>query len=120
MSVNRSYAGQCHCGAVQFSFSCAEITHAMRCDCSICARKGMVMTDHVIQPQDMQISDKDGVLSIYQFGSQMARHHFCSRCGIHTFVETRLNPGCYRVNLGCVEGVDALRLPSDIYPGKSL
>lgn len=120
MALTQTYAGQCHCGAVQFSFSCAEITHAMRCDCSICARKGMVMTDDVIPPQDMHISDEEGALATYRFGSHTARHHFCSRCGIHTFVETRLNPGSYRVNLGCVEELDALRLPANIYPGKSL
>ena len=49
-----------------------------------------------------------------------ARHHFCGKCGIHTFVETRLNPGHYRINLGCVDELDALRIPEKIYDGKAL
>lgn len=116
----KSYHGSCHCGAISFTFRSPAILEGMRCDCSICARKGMVMTSHVIPPDAIEISVSDDAKSSYQFGSMTARHHFCSRCGIHTFVETRLNPGHYRINLGCVEGLDALRLPAPIYDGKAL
>lgn len=78
------------------------------------------MTTTTIPPECIEISDPEGVLTTYQFGTKTARHHFCSRCGIHTFVETRLNPGHYRVNLGCVDEIDAMRLPEDLYDGKSL
>lgn len=114
------YSGSCHCGSVRFTFEALEIDDAMRCDCSICARKGAVLSSMVIPPEQMEISGEEGVLSIYQFGTMTARHHFCNRCGIHTFVETRLNPGHYRINLGCVDELDALRLPEQIYDGKSL
>ena len=116
----KKFVGSCHCGAIQFTFSTPEIERAMRCDCSLCARKGMVMTSTTIAPENIDILDREGALSTYQFGTNTARHHFCSRCGIHTFVETRLNPGHYRVNLGCVDGLDALRIPEEIYDGKSL
>jgi hypothetical protein len=29
-------------------------------------------------------------------------------------------PGHYRINLGCVEGVDALALPVEVFDGASL
>lgn len=80
----------------------------------------MVMSSHVIPPESIEISVKEGAKSIYRFGTRTARHHFCNRCGIHTFVETRLNPGCYRINLGCVEQLDALQLPAPVYAGKEL
>ncbi len=114
------YKGSCHCGAVRFAFAAAKIEETMRCDCSICARKGIVMSAAVIAPEFIEISDEKGVLSTYRFGTGTARHHFCGRCGVHTFVETRLDPGCYRINLGCVHDLDALRLPSTIYPGREL
>ena len=114
------YTGSCHCGAVKFTFSAPEIEQAMRCDCSICARKGMSMSITTIAPEDIEISTEEDVLSTYQFGSMTARHHFCSQCGIHTFVETRLNPGHYRINLGCVDGINAPRLPEIIYDGQAL
>ncbi|MFT6695425.1 MAG: hypothetical protein ACJAXU_000921 [Paracoccaceae bacterium] len=116
----KKYDGSCHCGAVNFTFSIQEIVQVMRCDCSICARKGMVMTSTTIAPELMEISDLESALSTYQFGTMSARHHFCSKCGIHTFVETRLNPGHYRINLGCVDELDTLAFPYVLYDGKSL
>ncbi len=116
----KKYDGHCHCGAVQFSVSHPNIEKTMRCDCSMCARKGIVMTPAIVEPDDIEISMEPDALSSYQFGSKTARHYFCKRCGIHTFVETRLNPGCYRINLGCINELEALHLPDEIYPGKEL
>ncbi|NOD74584.1 GFA family protein [Ruegeria sp. HKCCD4315] len=116
----KQFRGSCHCGSVEFTFSVPDIDHAMRCDCSLCSRKGMVMSATVVPPEDIKIRCEQGVLSTYQFGTETARHYFCNRCGIHTFVETRLNPGHYRVNLGCIDELDALRLPEVIYDGRNL
>ena len=116
----KQYKGSCHCGAVTFAFLCPEITRTMRCDCSLCARKGIAMTVTTIAPDNIDIFDSEGTLTSYKFATMTARHHFCSRCGIHTFVETRLNPGHYRINLGCVDEINALRLPAELYDGKSL
>ncbi len=78
------------------------------------------MTSDTIPPDLINISAIDNALQCYQFGTMTARHHFCCKCGIHTFVETRLNPGHYRINLGCVDDLDALRIPEEIYDGKNL
>ena len=78
------------------------------------------MTGTTIAPDNIDIFDSEGTLTSYKFATMTARHHFCSRCGIHTFVETRLNPGHYRINLGCVDEINALRLPAELYDGKSL
>ena len=116
----KTYEGSCHCRAVRFSFRAPEIQKAMRCDCSICVRKGIMMTAKTVPPEDMTVLADEGALSLYQFGTFSARHRFCVTCGVHVFVETRLNPGHFRVNLGCIEGLDPLRLPEEIYDGKSL
>lgn len=116
----RTYRGACHCGAIRFEFRTPEITTAMRCDCSICLRKGMIMTADTIPPENMAIDAAAGALETYRFGTRTAKHHFCGTCGIHTFVETRLNPGHYRVNLGCVDDIDVLGLPAEIYNGRAL
>ena len=114
------YAGSCHCGAIRFSFAADTIDQAMRCDCSMCARKGIVLSTFTLAPDQIAISAEPDAQQTYQFGTMTARHHFCGTCGIHTFVQTRLKPGHYRVNLGCVEGIDAFRLPETIFDGKSL
>jgi len=78
------------------------------------------MTTKTIPPDAITITVNNGALKTYQFGTMTARHHFCGTCGIHTFVETRLNPGHYRINLGCVDTLDAMKFPEHIYDGKNL
>lgn len=67
-----------------------------------------------------RIEADEGALGLYRFGTGTAKHYFCSRCGIYTFHETARKSGHYRVNLGCVEGVDPLSLKTDIFDGRSL
>ncbi|KIC21534.1 GFA family protein [Leisingera sp. ANG-Vp] len=116
----QTYSGSCHCGAVRFTFRAPIITSAMQCDCSICRRKTAYLTAFTVPQEEMEITADSGALRTYRFGSKAARHHFCGICGIHTFVEPRLTPGTWRVNLGCIEELDALRLPAEIFDGKSL
>jgi len=48
-------------------------------------------------------------------------NYFCKSCGIFTYIGDGENAkdGC-RVNLGCVEGLDALALEISIIDGKAL
>ena len=115
-----TYCGSCHCGAIRFSFEAPEIKDAIRCNCSMCVRKGSVLTAFTIPPDDMSIQATKGSQKTYQFGTMTARHHFCDSCGIQTFVETRLKPGHFRINLGCVEGIEPYDLPEKIFEGKAL
>ena len=55
--------------------------------------------------RDLEVTDGGDRLTVYAFGSGAARHHFCSRCGIHTFHQLRSEPDHYGVNLACVEGL---------------
>ncbi len=41
----------------------------------------------------------------YRFNTGVARHWFCSRCGIYTHHRRRSNPNEYGVNAACLEGV---------------
>ena len=75
------------------------------------------MTSFTIPPGKLTIEDKGEALTTYQFNSKVAKHYFCRYCGMFTFVQTRLNPGEYRVNTGCVEGVNTFGLPSVLFDG---
>ena len=114
------YSGSCHCGAIQFEFNAEEITSGLRCNCSLCIRKGAIMSDFVLGPEQLTIKAEQGSLAAYEFGSDVAKHHFCNRCGIYPFHQTLRKPGHYRLNLGCIEGLDASGLPFDIFDGASL
>jgi hypothetical protein len=114
------YHGCCHCGAVRFSFSGELIEKGLRCNCSICSRKGAMMTSQAVPPDQFSYEVDDELLGCYQFGAKTATHYFCKRCGIYTFHETARLPGHFRVNLGCIEGIDPFTLESELFDGKNL
>jgi len=115
-----TYQGSCHCTAVQFTFEANQITSALRCNCSICKRKGSVLTDFTLAPNALKITAEPGAMVEYQFHTHTAKHHFCTTCGVHTFVQTRLNPGHFRVNLGCVDAVDTFNIPIRVFDGTAI
>lgn len=114
------YHGSCHCGAVKFSFEDEPITKGLRCTCSICSRKGALMSATPIALGKFHIEAHADALGLYQFGAKTAKHYFCKHCGIYTFHVTARFPDHYRANLGCVEGVDTFALPFDVFDGKNL
>jgi len=94
----------CHCGSVQFEVTLAEgLDKPRRCNCSMCRMRGAVAVT----------ADLDGVrilsgaehLTEYRFNTGVARHYFCSRCGIYTHHQRRSNPREFGVNVACLEGV---------------
>ncbi len=118
--MKKEHHGHCHCGAVRFSFEAEEITNGVRCNCSICARKGAVMAGVLIPEQELKIEADEGMLGLYQFGAKTAKHFFCKNCGIYTFHETARKAGHYRVNVACIDEVDVFALPVEVFDGKHL
>ena len=116
----QQYTGSCHCGAVSFSFSGPHLDHGLRCNCSICRRKGALMTPFTLAPEALEVSAHDEALAIYEFGSRVAKHYFCRHCGIYTFHETMRQPGHFRANIGCLDGIDSYSLPVEVFDGASL
>ncbi|MCU7810686.1 MAG: GFA family protein [Candidatus Thiodiazotropha sp. (ex Notomyrtea botanica)] len=118
--MSGQYEGSCHCGAVRFSFEGEEVTKGLRCTCSLCSRKGAMMSTQVIPVDQFRIEAEVDALGLYQFGAKTAKHYFCKICGIYTFHETARVPGHMRANLGCVAGVDIFELEAEIFDGKHL
>ena len=118
MSPVKTYTGHCHCGAVRFRITTEEITRGMRCNCSICVRKGVVMSVPYFSPQEIQVEGREA-LTLYQWGDRMVNNWFCRTCGIHPFHDVTEKTGHYRVNLGCIDGLDVLSLPIELVDGKA-
>ncbi len=118
--MSEFYQGSCHCGAIKFSYEGEKIEKGLNCTCSICKRKGVAMSPEVIPENNLNIDAEDHALGLYQFGAKTAKHFFCKKCGIYPFHETARAPGHYRVNLGCIDNIDALLLEVDIFDGKNL
>lgn len=102
--------GSCHCGAVQFTVALGLSLQGRRCNCSICSMKGAVMIAAPLEA--LTVTGGKDVLSCYTFNTGVAKHWFCSRCGIHCFHQTRIDPGQYGINAACLEGVS----PYDHFP----
>lgn len=116
----QQYKGRCHCGAIRFEFSVPVIAAGLRCNCSICQRKGALMSAFTLAPSELTIIATPEAISTYEFGSCIAKHHFCSKCGIYPFHQTVRKPGHYRVNLGCLEGIDTSLLPFEVFNGAAI
>jgi hypothetical protein len=114
------YKGSCHCKNITFEFDADTISDGLRCNCSICRRKGTVMSSFVLAGDELDIEAGSEDLGVYEFGTGVAKHFFCKNCGIYTFHETLRVPGKFRVNLGCVDEVDVFDLKVDVFDGKAL
>jgi hypothetical protein len=73
---------------------------------------------------DLAVVEGAERLALYQFNTGVARHHFCSVCGIYVYHRRRSNPDELGVNAACLEGVspfdfaavpvfDGVRHPTD-------
>src|SRR5262249_7790869 len=113
------YRASCHCGQVRFRFKSEPITSGCRCNCSFCARRGIVVSFAYMPPQAFtEISGMES-LTLYQFGEKSTNHYFCSACGICPFhivtsipddYQGTARPGYLRINLGCVLDLDIYSL----------
>lgn len=112
------YSGSCHCGAVKFEVRTA-LAPATRCNCSLCRRRGALMSP-AFHVDDLRIVEGEAALSLYQFNSRVARHFFCKVCGVYPFHQTRKDAQAWRVNLGCLDGVDSYALEHTLEDGASL
>ncbi len=111
------YQGSCHCGKVTFELV-TDLSPALRCNCSICKRKGIPMV--TAAEDSFKITAGEEFLTLYQFNSKVAKHYFCRVCGIYTFHNPRSNPALTRVNSGCLDGVDPLELATELINGAAL
>ena len=68
----------------------------------------MYFGDHFL-PKDnpnLKIIKGEDLLTLYQYHTNIAKHYFCSVCGIYPFTRPRSNPKVYMINIACVEGVN--------------
>lgn len=118
--MSQHYQGSCHCGAIKFSYEGETIDSALRCTCSICSRKGAMMSTEAIPEENLKVEIEGDNLGLYQFDSNVAKHYFCKTCGIYTHNEMLRMPGHMRVNLGCIDGLETAELEVKVFDGKKL
>lgn len=99
----------CHCKSVEIEVSLPEApSKVIRCNCSLCKRKGAIMT--MVKPTDFKIIKGQSLLKLYQYHSKIAKHFFCSNCGIYTHHNPRSNPDMYGINIACIDSINTFEL----------
>ena len=99
----------CHCGAVEAEVNVPDkFEKVLRCNCSVCKRKGYVMSP--IGENDMKITKGEDKLTLYQFYTNTAKHYFCSNCGIQTHNLRRRDPNTYGINVACINEISTKEL----------
>lgn len=97
------YTGSCHCGAIRFEID-ATIDQVTECNCSICRKKGIL--HHRVAPEHFRLLTDPAAVATYEFGTRLAKHHFCMHCGIHVFTRPRAAPHLYTVNVRVLDDFD--------------
>ena len=107
------YSGSCHCGAVRFEVD-ATIDRVTACNCSVCRKKGIL--HHRVDPGRFRLLSGEDDLATYRFGTGVAQHRFCRRCGIHVFTRPRAAPELYTVNVRVLDDYDLEAEKPEVVP----
>jgi len=113
------YNGNCHCGAVAYTLLSPEkLKVATDCNCSICARDGVLW----VYPQTSNVTFKGlDSLTQYTFGTGKTYHGFCKICGVAICElygpKSKRTP--YALNVRTMTGLDLAELELEKDDGKS-
>ena len=99
----------CHCGLIEIEIDIKKSFEDLyRCNCSMCIRKGAITA--IVNKEDLKVVKGMDKLKCYQFKTKVAKHYFCSNCGIYTHHNPRINPAMTGFNVGCIDEIDTFKL----------
>jgi hypothetical protein len=97
----RTHVGGCHCGRVRFEVQAPAQIEVADCNCSLCRMSGYL---YLIVPKErFKLLRGEDALSTYTFNTGVARHFFCSTCGVKSFYIPRSHPEGISVNARCID-----------------
>ena len=111
------HKAKCHCAAVQFQIT-SPLTEFTTCDCSLCTMRGAVMVK--VPEADLTVTAGERALRLYQWNSRIAKHYFCSNCGIYVFHNKRAEPDHFGVNVRCLTDVSITDAPIRATEGENM
>jgi len=109
------YIVKCHCNSVQLNIE-TNLSIVKQCNCSICKRKNAKM--NIIPKESIKSIQGEEYLSLHQFGTNIAKHYFCKKCGIYTHHFRKSDPNGIGINIGCIDEIDSFSINSDLLNNK--
>jgi hypothetical protein len=96
-----THSGGCHCGRVRFEVTAPAQLEVVECNCSICSASAFL---HLIVPAErFKLLRGGDALTTYTFNTGVAKHLFCSICGVKSFYVPRSHPDGFSVNARCID-----------------
>jgi hypothetical protein len=115
--MDTKHTGGCHCGAVRYEVR-APITDVISCNCSICSKKGALLT--FVPADQFTLLEGEDSLREYRFNKQIIQHLFCTTCGVSSFARGVGPKGpMVAINARCVDDIDLDALNVKPFDGKS-
>lgn len=112
-----THLGGCHCGAVRFEAQLPQRVEAQTCNCSMCEKLGFI---HIIVPESrFRITAGRDAITTYAFNTGVAKHTFCSVCGVKAFYRPRSNPDGWSINARCLDEPSALEIDIGAFDGRN-
>ena len=105
-----THTGGCHCGRVRFEVEAPAEIEVADCNCSVCSKVGYL---HLIVPAErFKLTSGRDALTTYTFNTGVAKHHFCSVCGVKSFYVPRSHPDGISVNARCLDAgtIESMRV----------
>lgn len=99
--MSTTYTGGCHCGRVRFRIEGPDSLTVSQCNCSICSRSGYLAL--IVSAKRFELLQGEECLTEYRFNTGIAKHLFCSYCGIKSFYIPRSHPEGFSVNARCLD-----------------
>jgi hypothetical protein len=103
----------CHCGDIRLEVN-AELDVLTDCNCSTCARHGMLHWR--VKPEQVRLATSKRGLSTYVWRFATEGHHFCPICGVAIL---RTGPDYLSINARCLDDVDIFTLKVRRYDGRN-
>ena len=99
-----SFKGSCHCKKVTFSFTSPGILEEIyKCNCTLCIKKSIIMKS--IPKEAFALESSSDFLGEYVWNKKIAKHYFCTECGVYTHHIRRRDPEQISINLMCVNDI---------------
>ncbi|KAI1815474.1 glutathione-dependent formaldehyde-activating enzyme [Poronia punctata] len=90
----KTYRGNCHCAAIVYEITLAEIKKVTECNCSICVKKGTIYVWPDADADEIKYVKGDpSVLTEYTFNEGKFTHKFCPTCGTSVMITGHVKPG---------------------------
>lgn len=117
MSEHVTHRGGCHCGRVRFEVDAPARLVVRECNCSICGKLGY--RHLIVSRGSFRQTAGEEALTTYRFNTGVARHLFCSTCGIESFYVPRSHPEGVSINERCLDEGTVLEVEVRPFDGRN-